>query len=801
MKNCKGYSYDQAEIMVRKGPFIKYVKNQSFYRSLWDQTMRHLFGSVFLLGVMACASNETWDDPIIYSGSPSVQQPLTPADKMESLNRAIKQYPKLARDVADVRAILIAEELEAAHDTESAVSHWREALEKARGPFGQKAFEGWVRAYAVALGKKTDAKVLARLILSETREGEISPYMTANSLTTEMALIPKLRNLVPEWLSQDPKEETKTTVPPNAGEIPIHDPLLIKTAGLNCSQRNLDRTAWSAWASSLPPAVQTYWRALVEQCSGQTKAALSSLEESFPKLVPSQKTQSMALEAITRTATIQRAIGRRKEAADTYIQVVKAWNFPGVTSQGMGLDTFALIKRRVEDTLWASRYRALFGDHESAKIYAQDSLDLVNAAYTVGSNLNTTMRDQLALLKVESYHSLAFRIAVQKKEYQSALSLTQLALETPGIDTEWKERLLWFAGLYEFLDGQYASARKRWEGLLAQVKDPSQRAMIYFWLARTTSILDQSAESRFYLNAITDEYPVSFYATIAPTVAGLKPDRGWETTFGSYSELVTKLQTKKDFGLVALRNDRDLGPLIRRAEILVKANIAPWAHMAIEELERAMNRTMSPESNAPPFIYLTRLYHRVGSYLKTISLTTKIAKGSQGFWKQWPEQILIYFPRPLGDAFERSAQENQVDKDLLYGIARQESGFVTDIRSGANAIGVMQLIRPTAERFAPQLGIADKDLDAALRDPMANVRLGGRYLKSLSLMYEGFPPGVYGGYNAGELAIDLWRKHRSNPDPLAFIELVPFGETKDYIKGVWRNIAVYHFLEESSGRM
>ena len=126
---------------------------------------------------------------------------------------------------------------------------------------------------------------------------------------------------------------------------------------------------------------------------------------------------------------------------------------------------------------------------------------------------------------------------------------------------------------------------------------------------------------------------------------------------------------------------------------------------------------------------------------------------------------------------------------------------MTDIRSGANAIGVMQLIRPTAERFAAQLGIADKDLDTALRDPISNVRLGGRYLKSLSLMYEGFPPGVYGGYNAGELAIDLWRKHRSNPDPLAFIELVPFGETKDYIKGVWRNIAVYHFLEESSGRM
>jgi soluble lytic murein transglycosylase len=210
-----------------------------------------------------------------------------------------------------------------------------------------------------------------------------------------------------------------------------------------------------------------------------------------------------------------------------------------------------------------------------------------------------------------------------------------------------------------------------------------------------------------------------------------------------------------------------------------------------------MNRTMSPESHPGPYIYLTRLYHRTGDFLKSITLTTKVSKNSAAFWQTWPEQLLIYYPRPYRQYYAQSALDNQIDRSLLYGISRQESGFTPDIKSPANAMGIMQLIRPTAERFAPELGISDKDLNQALKNPQLNIRLGARYLRSLSLTYQGFPPGIYGGYNAGEMAVDLWIKHRSNPDPLAFIELVPFGETKDYIKGVWRNIAVYHYLDQS----
>jgi soluble lytic murein transglycosylase-like protein len=77
--------------------------------------------------------------------------------------------------------------------------------------------------------------------------------------------------------------------------------------------------------------------------------------------------------------------------------------------------------------------------------------------------------------------------------------------------------------------------------------------------------------------------------------------------------------------------------------------------------------------------------------------------------------------------------------------------------------------------------------------------MGSRYLKRLSLEYKGFPPAVYGAYNAGEPAVDIWLKRRAHSDPLTFVELVPFGETKSYIRNVWRNVMVYSFLGAGHG--
>ena len=71
-----------------------------------------------------------------------------------------------------------------------------------------------------------------------------------------------------------------------------------------------------------------------------------------------------------------------------------------------------------------------------------------------------------------------------------------------------------------------------------------------------------------------------------------------------------------------------------------------------------------------------------------------------------------------------------------------------------------------------------RDSSLALKRPEFNLHIGGAYLKELSLRYKGFQPAVFGAYNAGEFAMDAWLARRSDPDPLIWIEKVPFGEIK-----------------------
>ena len=53
---------------------------------------------------------------------------------------------------------------------------------------------------------------------------------------------------------------------------------------------------------------------------------------------------------------------------------------------------------------------------------------------------------------------------------------------------------------------------------------------------------------------------------------------------------------------------------------------------------------------------------------------------------------------------------------------------------------------------------------------------------------------LYAAYNAGEGAVDKWLKRRDISDRLAWIEAIPYGETRGYVKNVARNMAIYSYL-------
>ena len=144
---------------------------------------------------------------------------------------------------------------------------------------------------------------------------------------------------------------------------------------------------------------------------------------------------------------------------------------------------------------------------------------------------------------------------------------------------------------------------------------------------------------------------------------------------------------------------------------------------------------------------------------------------------------------PYREHFASAAKEQSVDEALLLAIARQESRFAADIASSAGAMGLMQLMPPTARWVAKQLNRADYR-PSQIADVGTNTLFGAFYFKYWLDRLEGMPALAAAAYNAGPGRAQAWRS--ATPlEGAVWVETIPFNETRDYVKKVLAN-AVYY---------
>ena len=144
---------------------------------------------------------------------------------------------------------------------------------------------------------------------------------------------------------------------------------------------------------------------------------------------------------------------------------------------------------------------------------------------------------------------------------------------------------------------------------------------------------------------------------------------------------------------------------------------------------------------------------------------------------------------PFRAQFAAAAQDNAVDMALLLGIARQESRFAADIVSSAGAVGLMQLMPPTAKWVAKQLNRADYR-PSQISDAALNTQFGAYYFKYWLEKLDRMQALAAAAYNAGPGRAQAWRA--ATPlEGAVWVETIPFNETRDYVKKVLANAMVY----------
>ena len=165
-----------------------------------------------------------------------------------------------------------------------------------------------------------------------------------------------------------------------------------------------------------------------------------------------------------------------------------------------------------------------------------------------------------------------------------------------------------------------------------------------------------------------------------------------------------------------------------------------------------------------------------------------------------PENLFVWqiaYPNAFHDVVERHCREVNVDPYLLQALIREESALDPKAFSWAGALGLSQLMLPTAQGIARTLKISGVTQDSLL-DPDLNLRLGSWYLGTLLKRFEGNKAEALAAYNAGAAVVKQWRALKSDLDLDAWIEEIPFAETRGYVKRVMRSYNTYKLLYGAS---
>ncbi len=137
----------------------------------------------------------------------------------------------------------------------------------------------------------------------------------------------------------------------------------------------------------------------------------------------------------------------------------------------------------------------------------------------------------------------------------------------------------------------------------------------------------------------------------------------------------------------------------------------------------------------------------------------------------------------------------EVEKAVVYAIARQESAFNPRDVSAANAIGLMQ-VTPEAGRYIAKKFNVGYDQKRLLNDNVYNMQIGAAELYDNLSGYRGSYILAFAGYNAGRGRVKEWVERYGDPrdpgaDPVDWVERIPFSETRNYVQRIIENIQVY----------
>ena len=370
----------------------------------------------------------------------------------------------------------------------------------------------------------------------------------------------------------------------------------------------------------------------------------------------------------------------------------------------------------------------------------------------------------------------AAKAAERKSQFARAATLYgRLAEHYP--QTDYGDEARWSAGFALYCQEQYSEALAAFERAGQQARQPHIIDQSLYWAGKSAERLGRTKDATAFYRRAAAGFPRSYYSARA-VLSGHKDQVQLE-------KRPTDDPRQDDVRALAH------GVQLERAGLLNQLGLRDWS---AAEMEQAV---LDYEGHKTALKAIRDYYEALGHRDQAMRLSLRMFDG------QDPEELPRIYPTYYWEEIAAAAAEAEIDPYLVLSVIRQESTFNEKAVSRAGARGLMQIMPKTGRHLARRLEVNPFEL-RALFDPAVSIRFGSYFLGDQMRRFTtdagadlGFELGL-AAYNAGPHNARRWLETFPSEDPDAFVERIPFKETRLYVKLVLRNYAIYKTLSDDA---
>jgi soluble lytic murein transglycosylase-like protein len=286
-----------------------------------------------------------------------------------------------------------------------------------------------------------------------------------------------------------------------------------------------------------------------------------------------------------------------------------------------------------------------------------------------------------------------------------------------------------------------------------------------YWRARATERSGGSAES--LMTYLTNTYPLSYYTIVQSKNAVVFDTMTLDTWIAQFGDSAATFSASDS---THLRN------AVR--------------YFSINETEYALAElALIDDKNAHDLLFLSQLCAQYGANKQSILYSLQVKNSAEKNGVHTTPRALFDLLYPTRYLFR--IIDLNTDTSLCLAMIWQESLFDPDAQSHADARGLMQIIPSTGAKIAHDLNVSSY----SLYDPSTSIRFGTYYFQNLYKDFESVPLSL-AGYNAGPVRVKQWVTKRAPRGMDEFIDLIPYDETRYYVKSVLSLRVIYETLLE-----